>query len=154
MSPLYNDYDVKAAIEADRPILLVGTPREAEMFAGSVGRQMTTTAGVDGWSPVLARQLAGATVIVAAVGLRPTLHAHTVDELLAAGATRAKYVRLNDWKRDELVAAANRVAWRWRVTPPRALLVRTGADEWVVASPLNRVELAELVALIATELRA
>jgi len=63
-------------------------------------------------------------------------------------------VRVRDLKPDEIVAAANRVAWRWRVPPPRTLLLRAGTDEWAIASPLNRDELVELAALIATELRA
>ena len=149
---LYSVAGIQAAIADGRPIILLGTAREAEQFSGIT--RMAVTAPLSGWSAALASYFAGGIVIVAACGLRPVLAGVVVDELLSAGAERAKFVRVRDLKPDEIVAAANRVAWRWRVPPPRTLLLRAGTDEWAIASPLNRDELVELAALIATELRA
>lgn len=101
---------VDTAIAANMPIVLVADDYQARRFAGQANGRVTITHPVSGtWTPSLASCLAGANVVIAAVGVRPALGEELAAEVFAAGARKVRFVRLGDFSFDGLVQAANAV---------------------------------------------
>lgn len=111
LTALYRQDEVDAAVAQRRAVVLLPTPRDADMLRGAAKKDIEVTAPMSRWDASLAPLLRGASVIVVGLGMRPVLGPEVASAVLSAGAARVKHVRVGDLDWGRFATAANAAEW-------------------------------------------